>query len=139
MDKQTKIDISNFIKEELIKIAKKHSLDLFILFGSRAKGTSKKNSDYDFAFIRKNKLSLKEKDNLENDIFKIIKYKDFDLIEISIKIPIILKLEIFRTGIALYYSNKKYYEYEKDNAYFDYVDSITLLEPTKEKFLSSSL
>jgi predicted nucleotidyltransferase len=139
MNENNKINLSNQQKEKLIEIAKNYSLDILILFGSRASGNAKKESDYDFAYIRKKHLSFNEKESIQKEILKIINYKNFDLVEISIQTPIILKLEIIRKGIIIFSSNKKYYEFLKESSYFDYVDSKYLLEPTKEKFISSPL
>lgn len=138
MNNKKQINLSSVEKKELIKIAKKYSLNLFILFGSRAKGVAKNTSDYDFAYLRDKKFTLKDKNNFQNEILKILNYKEFDLIDISVKTPIILKMEILKNGIVLHKSNNRYYQHIKNNAYFDYVDSQSLLEPTKEKFLSAS-
>ncbi len=131
--------LENHFLEKLELIAKKHKLDLFILFGSRAKGTAKKTSDYDLAINRKTDLTLKEKRDLEEEISKALNHADFDLIIIDELTPPVLKMQIIKEGMVIFCQNRRYFENLKDNIYFDYVDSKALLEPTKEKFLAGEI
>jgi len=56
-------------KEKLAKeIAKKYSLNLILLFGSRASGKSYKGSDFDVAYSAKKKLGLEKKAEVEDGI-----------------------------------------------------------------------
>ena len=131
--------ISKEILNKLKKISKEYELDAFILFGSRARNTAKKTSDYDLAYFKKNELNSKLQISLENALFEVFKEKKFDLVIIDEQTPIILKMQILRDGVPIYINNLKTFEKLKEGTYFDYVDSFSLLEPTKEKFLSQPL
>lgn len=129
----------NKIISKLNILAQKYSLDIFILFGSRAKGTAKISSDYDLAYSKKKPFNIKEKIMFTQEVSLILDNHKFDLIIIDESTPLILKMQIFKEGICIYSKNNKQYQYLKEHTYFDYVDSKTLLEPTKEKFLSQEI
>lgn len=127
------IQIENAAQKKLQIVAKKYDLDFFILFGSRARGTAKKNSDYDLAYSKD--LVLKQKKEFEKDISEILIDNEFDLIQIDNLTAPVLKMQIFKEGVCIYVKNKNLFERTKENSYFDFVDSQYLLEKTKEKFL----
>ena len=52
-------------QEEIIK---KYDLKLLLLFGSRARGDARKDSDTDIAFFGNKRLDLKEKSMLMMDL-----------------------------------------------------------------------
>ena len=85
-----------------------------VLFGSRAKGTSRKDSDYDIAVFVKDTKAIKELEKL--------KTKDFDIIPYS-KLPLYVKAQVFKHGKPLFIKNDKQFtldiytamKYYKDN------------------------
>lgn len=60
--------IEKIIKKIILEILEENELeaDRIILFGSRARGDYKKNSDWDLLIVIKNKLSRKEKTNISH-------------------------------------------------------------------------
>jgi len=130
--------ISSELLNQLFVIRKEFKLDLLILFGSRAKGNYKKNSDYDLAYFRHNQLIIDEEIRLISRLENVFKEKNFDIINLNkLNLSPILKYEIFKNGICLYQANKYLFENFKENIFFDYIDSKNILEPTKEAFLNS--
>lgn len=134
--------IKGLTKDQALKlkeIANKFSLDLLILFGSRAKGNNKKNSDFDLAFWKKSDFHIEDEINIFDEIGDILGEKPFDLVNLEKNHNVILRQQIFQYGKCLYESQKRLFEKEKEYAYFDYIDSFALLNPTKDKFLSGEL
>jgi len=87
-----------------------HDYEEIILFGSRARGDSSKNSDYDFMIIMKNNLIPREKIKLSSLLRKklakkgidadlVIKSKD-EIYDYKTKIGSVVK-EALKEGIAL--------------------------------------
>lgn len=132
------MDISSSLRDSLIELAKYYQLDLLILFGSRVKGKSSKKSDYDLAFLKKTISSNEELELIEN-LESLFKEEKFDFINLKTNDNPLLRKEIFFNGVCLYESEKFLFEKEKEIAYFDYVDSFELLQPSKDKFLSKAL
>lgn len=107
---------------KLSEIAKKHNLLVLVLFGSRAKKTNKKNSDYDFAFYAKKELSSEKYLNLFEDIMKELKDEKIDLIDVNKNKSHLLRYQIFSTGKCLYEFTKGFFNELKYRAWFDYKD-----------------
>ena len=81
--------ILNKIKQIILSIAKhyKIEIDKLILFGSRARGDYKPNSDWDILIVTKDKL-LKE---LEDEFWVMCNRKLYDMLRASFDILIIDK------------------------------------------------
>jgi predicted nucleotidyltransferase len=109
-------------KAELIDLAKKYNLSLFILFGSRASNTHKKTSDYDFAFYKDKTISLKNEQNIFEEIMTILKYEKVDIININTNHSHYLRNEIFSKGICIYENQEGKFNEFKQRAWFDYKD-----------------
>ncbi|MBI3026520.1 nucleotidyltransferase domain-containing protein [Candidatus Woesearchaeota archaeon] len=71
MDKKTDAKIKSFAK--IIK--NKFNIDKVILFGSRVKGTYRKNSDYDFILVSNDFKGLRFTDRISK-IYPYWKYND---------------------------------------------------------------
>jgi len=104
------------------EIAKKHNLLVFILFGSRANNTDKKNSDYDLAYYAKKELSSEKYLELFEDIMKELKDEKIDLIDINKNKSHLLRYQIFSKGMCLYEFKKGFFNELKYRAWFDYKD-----------------
>jgi predicted nucleotidyltransferase len=85
-------------------ICKKHSIELMVLFGSRAHGTGRPNSDMDVA-VKAVKGSRTDRLGLILDLERIF-HKSVDLVIVSpITDPLLLN-EIFTNGEPVYQRNK---------------------------------
>lgn len=113
---------------KLSKIAKKHNLSFFILFGSRATDKQKPTSDYDFAFLSKNKISADEEINIFDEIMKTLSTENIDLINLRTHTNVILNQEIFSKGKIIYESEKGFFSKKKYEAFFNYQDFKPYLE-----------
>ncbi|MGB9764866.1 MAG: nucleotidyltransferase domain-containing protein [Candidatus Saccharicenans sp.] len=80
--------IKNIIENTVIQY--RFSLDSIFLFGSRARGDFKEESDFDILLILKDELPMKERRNLAAEISKTLhnelKFTPFDVIVKSRKL-----------------------------------------------------
>lgn len=106
--------------KELIKLCKEFDLFLLVLFGSRAKGTSKKNSDFDFGFLSSKKLSPEKFIFLHEKFMNLLKFEKIDLIDLN-SASIFVKKNIFLSGILIYEKEKGIFFREKWNSWSDFV------------------
>ena len=81
-------------------IAKEHNIETLYLFGSRARGDYKPNSDYDFAYNAKEHTSLLEICGLMNDLEELVG-RDVDIVDMKMASDNFLE-DIKRDGILLY-------------------------------------
>lgn len=113
---------NNEILLELSEIAKKYNLSLLVLFGSRAKGTYKTSSDYDFAYIAPSNFTTENKINLIDDLMFLFKTEKIDLINILQNHDTKLRYEIFFSGKMIYEKKKSLFSDLKGKAFIDYID-----------------
>lgn len=125
------------ISQKLIKIAKKYNLDLLVSFGSRARKTTNKDSDYDLAYLKYNQLSIKEEFNLHNDLIELFEDVPFDLINLSKPHIPLLGYKIFSEGVCLYEKKKGIFQKCKENSYFEHIDAKELLYKTRNKLIEN--
>lgn len=114
-----------FDKKKLSKIAKKYDLLVLVLFGSYAKGLESENSDYDVAYY--SRKPLKNKFELWNEIETLFD-KRVDLIEINSSDSVILRNQIFTSGICLYELRRGLFDELASKSFFDYVDSKSYID-----------
>jgi len=104
----------------LKSLVKNYDLDLFILFGSRAKGSSNANSDYDFAYL--GNLSFDDKLSLLGDLTAFFKTDSIDLVNISKKHSIFFRFEIFNFAKLIFESKLGLFSRCRTAARIDYID-----------------
>ena len=63
------------MNEKIIRILKKYGVKEAYLFGSRAEGKARKNSDFDFLVKFKSKKSIFDAVNLKRELQKVLKRK----------------------------------------------------------------
>ncbi len=103
-------------------LAVNYNLKLLVLFGSRAIGSQKSDSDYDFAFETFDKINDDIDINIFDDIMRILSNEKIDLINLNHDQNLYLINEIFSKGYLLYEFRKGYFHDMKHKAFFDYVD-----------------
>lgn len=109
-------------KQALTKnIAEKYSLELLLLFGSRAEGTENPKSDFDVAYLSQKDLDLEKESRLIIELAPVFKSENIDLVNIKNASPLLF-FAIFQKCRILYekdssvfprlraYSFKKYVE-----------------------------
>lgn len=88
-------------------IFKKHNVKLAYLFGSRAKGTSGQNSDFDIAILFKSPsepLALREITDISQELAKFFSSK-IDIVSLNCA-SLLLKYEVVHSGKILYRENE---------------------------------
>lgn len=83
------------------KIADKYSLDLLLLFGSRAEGKAHDGSDFDVAYLSRRNLGLLEEATLIIDLAPLFKSDNIDLVNLK-KAPPLLYYAIFKKPQVLH-------------------------------------
>lgn len=107
-------------KQTLKRIAKKFSVNLFILFGSRAKNKQHALSDVDIAFRSKKRLTFDGTLSLGASLDKL--FGDSDLIDINRASPLLLAA-IVKDGVLFYeekQGNFAEFKIQAINQYLDY-------------------
>ena len=96
------MSLSDALLNDLSLLFKKETrIWVVYLFGSRAREDFTETSDYDFAFLTAETLSLDEQVDLNVSIMKILKSDQVDFVFLE-KAPIILKYEVLSEGKIIY-------------------------------------
>lgn len=96
-------------KSKINELAQKYSLSLLLLFGSRAKGNERADSDFDIAYLSERKLDLMEEAKMICDLIEIFKSDKVDLTNIE-KAPPLLMKHIFDDNKILFCADEKIYD-----------------------------
>ena len=102
------------ITNSILDIIKSYHIKTMILFGSRARGDSREDSDYDI-FIVNNSMSIDKEFELES-VLENEQNNTVDLIRFNKDMDKVLLKNILNDGIVLYIEDD---EYEKINNYID--------------------
>jgi len=125
------------IKEKSIikKVAKKYSLKLLLLFGSRVFGKTHRESDFDVAYLSKKNLGLEKEAKLICDLMPVFGSEAVDLTNISRAAPLLLK-EIFDKHDTLFSKDPKIYFQYKVYASKKYLEAKPLFG-LREKYIKN--
>lgn len=93
------------VEEELIHIGNKYNIDSIGIFGSRARGDFREDSDYDIFII--GKISLSDELKLEDELSDILK-QDVDLIKLDKDTDRILAKNIINEAVVIYSRNDSF-------------------------------
>lgn len=96
-------------KPKIAEIAKKHGLDLVVLFGSQATGKTHKESDIDIAYSSDKKLTFDEEIKANSELIDIFKRDDVQLVNIR-KTPPLLMKRIVDDAVVLYEREKSVFD-----------------------------
>lgn len=118
----------NLKKSEIQKLAEKHKIKFIVLFGSRAKGVSGKDSDFDIAVYMD---GFSDMDSYNAALFGLgeildIPAEKIDLTNFKNANPL-LRYEITREGKLLFGNELNYLEF-KAFAFRDYIAAKSLLD-----------
>ena len=108
--------------EELKKLSREFNFELLILFGSRATKHFHNNSDWDFAYKRKESLNYEEWVDFSSKLSLIIDSQSIDIVDIEKTYDPLLIKEIFIKGICLYESEANLFDEEQNKAWLAYLD-----------------
>jgi len=118
-------------RNQLIKkTAREFSLELLLLFGSRAEGTAHSKSDFDVAYLSGKRLDLKEESGLALALSSIFKSDNIDLVSLAKASPL-LYFAIFRNCQVLYEHKPLMFDRLRAYSFKKYVETQPLYE---EKF-----
>lgn len=125
-------------QEEIIK---KYDLKLLLLFGSRARGDARYDSDTDVAFMSGKKLDFNEKAKLMMDLLPVVKAEEtkIDVVDVKTANPLLL-YGITRDAEVLYAEDIDIFHELCAAAFKKYIETIPLYEDMYERvgeYLSS--
>lgn len=113
------------LKPKISDIAEKYRLLLVILYGSRATGKARPESDIDIAVLGKEPIKFNTLVDLNNEFAEIFETKNIDVKSLHFADPL-FRYEVTRKGISLY-GEAGFYIRFKAYAFRDYNDSRDLL------------
>ncbi len=118
----------NSKKPELEKLAEKHKIKFIVLFGSRAKGNPREDSDFDIAVFMDNFYDMEKYSDALSGLARIFGvFEDkIDLTDLKNANPL-LRYEITRQGKLLFGNDLDYLQL-KAFAFRDYIASMSLLD-----------
>lgn len=114
------------------RIAQKYSLELLLLFGSRAEKNNKyirEDSDFDIAYLpSKNKnLDLMDEARLAGDLAKVFKTSDIDIVNLKRSSPLLMK-QIFDNHVVLFCGNETTYSLYQIYAIKKFIEAKSLFK-----------
>lgn len=124
-------------KNLIKKIAQQYSLELLLLFGSKASGKTHKQSDFDIAYLSKRELNLMEEAQLICDLMPVFKSDKVDLANLKKASPVLMK-QIFDNHIILFCRNPKVYALYQIYAMKKFIEAKPLFE-LRSKFINDFL
>ena len=130
------MEISEKQKEKIQEIAKKYSLKLILLFGSRVDGKIHKESDFDVAYLSNKKLSYDDENRLNVDFTGIFKHERdrVDTVDMRKVSPLML-FGIFRKCQVLYAEDNFVFPVYRAYAFKKYME----IKPFLERQLKNKL
>lgn len=117
----------NLDKNLVEEAAQKYSLELILLFGSRASGRSHRESDFDVAYLGQNDLSLQKEAELIIDLSHVFKNENIDLVNLK-KAPPLLAYAVFQNARVIYEKRPLLYASQRVYAFKKYVESKPLYQ-----------
>ncbi|MBI2644843.1 nucleotidyltransferase domain-containing protein [Candidatus Uhrbacteria bacterium] len=112
-------------KKTITEIARKYSLSLLVLFGSRATGKALPSSDIDIAFQSKKTLSLAQETALAYDLSLFFANDAIDIVNLKKTSPLLL-YAIFKDGKVLYEAQKFIFAHMRGYAFKQFVEAAPL-------------
>lgn len=113
-------------KAEIATLAKKHGLDLVLLFGSQASGKTHASSDIDVAVYGQRAFRPIELAKMQYDFSKLLRFEDVELVDIKSASPLLLR-ELYQNSILLYQADAKLYDEMKIYFFKRYIEAKPLI------------
>ena len=88
-------------RQKIKALAEKYSLELVVLFGSKATGQTHENSDIDIAYLPTPDFSVDNEGKLYLDLMETVKNNQLDLVNLKQVSPLLLK-QITDQCVVLY-------------------------------------
>lgn len=121
------------LKQKMPDLAAKYRLDLVVLFGSQAKGTTHAQSDVDIAFHADFNMRPIEIADMQFDFSQTLGLKDIELIDLKDAPPLLLK-QIAAHSILLYEKERFFFGNFKIYANKLYMEAQPLLKLRQKQF-----
>lgn len=96
------------VKIGAAEIARKHGLNLVVLFGSQATGRVHAESDVDIAVIGNNSIEYNTKIRLMTDFSDVLRREDVEVVDLASASPTLMYV-VVRDGALLYEKEESYF------------------------------
>lgn len=103
-----------------------------LLFGSRAKGQERADSDFDIAYLSEKKLDLMDEAKLVCDLIEIFRSDKIDIVNIR-KAPPLLMKHIFDNNKILFCVDRKIYDSYRTYSLKRYIEAKPLFDLKSEQ------
>lgn len=125
--------ISDIDQEQLDKLAREYELNFLALFGSRAVGSSRENSDFDIAYSGKRRLSYSEETLLAEKLARLLGVSPdkIDPVNVADAGPLLAK-QVAQEGKVLSEPKENSFDLFQMFAFSRYFDSKFLLDLQEE-------
>ena len=110
------------MRDKIAEIAGDFTVDLFVLFGSLAKGVAHSASDVDIAYRVSGDLSIEAECRLSLALSSLFRTEAIDLVDLSKAAPL-LRYGIMRDGILLYEKHRLEFSQQASYAFKNYIDA----------------
>lgn len=128
------MEISEKQKQKIEETAKKYSLKLILLFGSRATGKINKESDYDVAYLPSKNLSFDEEVDINFQFTIIFPQEQYRVDTVDMrKAPPLLLYAIFRECQVLFAKDNLIFFAYRAYAYKKYIEAKPIYEERFKK------
>ena len=107
------------LKKDIVSVARKYKLKVFVMFGSNVDGGIHKESDLDLGFYSLNKVN---EEKLFKDVVRLFHRGDIDLVNLYKNHSPILRYKILHSGKVLFEAKKGLKNKMEWESYFDYMD-----------------
>ncbi|MFH1968648.1 MAG: nucleotidyltransferase domain-containing protein [bacterium] len=126
------MDISEKQKQKIEGLAKKYSLKLILLFGSRATDRSRKESDYDIAYLPAKNLGYDDEIDINSKFISIFPHEQgrIDTVDIRRANPLLI-FQISKKNILLFGNREEFVKF-KLRAFKKYNDYAPYFEMEKK-------
>lgn len=124
-------NLTRIQKQQLKKISEKYKLNFLALFGSRAEGTARKDSDYDIAYSPQEEFDYDREYFLGLELARVFQSPKIDLVSTK-KSPPLLMRDIGFNSKLLYEKEKNSFDYFQMFAFKIYVEAKPLFKMTHD-------
>jgi len=131
------MSITETKEEKFIKALEKLGVSLVLLFGSRADGSFRKESDFDIAYNANKDLSFEEDRELYNILSNYLNSDHIDILDMR-KIKPLIFYEIFNNCKVIYAKNMTDFYNRRNYAIKRYYDEVKPLFKMKFERLKSN-
>lgn len=133
------MDISEKQTQKIMELAEKYELKLILLFGSRASGHARLDSDIDLAYLSSKNLSFEEENIINMEFCNVFQTDMVDTVNLKMAHPLLLN-QILENNKIIFEESPVYYSIFEASTLQKYKEADPLFDMRSEqlkKFVES--